>query len=79
MDPEHKPRGTEEAPGRKKLLQELTRRHVVQVALLYFAVVWTFTEVLTFLLGAIPLFPAWSETLGDNLPPCVANMRAIVM
>ncbi len=63
MDPEHKPRGSEEAPGRKNLLQELTRRHVVQVALLYFAVAWTFTEVLTFLLGAIPLFPAWSETL----------------
>lgn len=45
------------------LLQELTRRRVVQVALLYFAIAWTATEVLPFLFEAIPVFPAWSKTL----------------
>lgn len=63
MDPEQNSGHSEEAPDRKNLLQELTRRHVVQVALLYFAVAWTVTEVLSFLFGAIPVFPAWSKTL----------------
>jgi hypothetical protein len=48
---------------RESLSKELTRRRVVQVALLYFAIAWTVTEVLSFLFEAIPVFPAWSKTL----------------
>jgi len=44
-------------------IHELGRRHIVQVALLYFAIAWTATEVLSFLFEAIPVFPAWSKTL----------------
>ena len=47
----------------ESFLKELTRRRVVRVALLYFAVAWTATEVLSFLFEAIPVFPAWSKTL----------------
>ena len=47
----------------ENFLKELTRRRVVQVALLYFAVAWTVTEVLSFLFEAIPVFPVWSKTL----------------
>jgi tetratricopeptide (TPR) repeat protein/DNA-binding winged helix-turn-helix (wHTH) protein len=45
------------------LLSELGRRHVVQVALLYAAVAWSITEVVSFLLEALPVFPVWSKSL----------------
>jgi len=45
------------------LLTELSRRRVVQVALLYAAIAWSITEVVSFLLDAIPVFPAWSKSL----------------
>ncbi len=52
-----------EVPAQESFIRELTRRRVVQVALLYFAIAWTATEVLSFLFEAIPVFPAWSKTL----------------
>ncbi len=45
------------------LVTELKRRRVPQVALIYAAVAWSITEVLTFLLDALPVFPAWSKSL----------------
>jgi TolB-like protein/DNA-binding winged helix-turn-helix (wHTH) protein/Flp pilus assembly protein TadD len=45
------------------LFAELKRRRVLQVALLYAAVAWSITEVVSFLLDALPVFPAWSKTL----------------
>jgi TolB-like protein len=41
---------------------ELKQRKVLQSAALYFAVAWGVTEVLSFLIERIPLFPAWTET-----------------
>ena len=54
------PEGSDPASG---LLAELTRRRVLQVAIVYAAVAWSITEVLTFLLDALPIFPAWSKSL----------------
>ena len=48
---------------KESFIHELGRRRIVQVALLYFAIAWTATEVLSFLFEAIPVFPAWSKTL----------------
>jgi serine/threonine-protein kinase len=45
------------------LLAELKRRRVLQVALLYAAVAWSITEVVSFLLDALPVFPPWSKAL----------------
>ena len=45
------------------LFAELGRRRVIQVALIYAAVAWSITEVLTFLIDALPVFPDWSKTL----------------
>ena len=45
------------------LFAELKRRHVLQVALLYAAVAWSITEVVSFLLDALPVFPPWSKAL----------------
>ena len=48
---------------RTGFLAELTQRRVVQAALVYFAIAWTVTEVISFLLNAIPLFPDWVTTV----------------
>ena len=47
----------------RRLVGELGRRRVLQVALIYAAVAWSVTEVLAFLLEALPVFPVWSQTL----------------
>jgi TolB-like protein len=41
---------------------ELKQRKVLQSAALYFAVAWGATEILSFLIERIPVFPAWTET-----------------
>lgn len=41
---------------------ELSQRKVLQTAAVYFAIAWGATEVLSFLIGRIPIFPAWTET-----------------
>ncbi|MDX1508228.1 MAG: hypothetical protein R3358_08105, partial [Woeseiaceae bacterium] len=51
---------SEQQPG---FFKELTQRRVVQAAAVYFAVAWTLTEVLSFLFGAIPVFPEWTRTI----------------
>lgn len=45
------------------LVSELSRRRVLQAALVYAAVAWSITEVLSFLIESIPVFPAWAKTL----------------
>ncbi|MFB3106409.1 MAG: hypothetical protein ACE1ZA_16010, partial [Pseudomonadales bacterium] len=47
----------------RNLISELSRRRVLQVAVLYYAVAWSITEAASFLLDALPFFPAWSNTL----------------
>ena len=51
---------SQDKPG---FLRELSQRRVVQAAAVYFAVAWTLTEVLSFLFGAIPVFPEWTRTI----------------
>ena len=41
---------------------ELKQRKVLQTAALYFAVAWGATEILSFLIDRIPIFPAWMDT-----------------
>jgi TolB-like protein/DNA-binding winged helix-turn-helix (wHTH) protein len=45
------------------LLAELGRRRVLQAALVYAAVAWSITEILSFLIDALPVFPGWSQAL----------------
>ena len=45
------------------LVAELGRRRVLQVALVYAAVAWSITEVASFLIEALPVFPAGSKAL----------------
>ncbi len=45
------------------LVAELGRRRVLQVALVYAAVAWSITEVVSFLIEALPVFPAGSKAL----------------
>ena len=45
------------------LAVELGRRRVLQVALVYAAVAWSITEVVSFLIEALPVFPAGSKAL----------------
>jgi TolB-like protein/DNA-binding winged helix-turn-helix (wHTH) protein/Tfp pilus assembly protein PilF len=45
------------------LVTELKRRRVPQVALVYAAAAWGVTEVVAFLLDALPVFPEWSKPL----------------
>jgi len=45
-----------------RVFEELRQRKVLQTAALYFAVAWGITEVLSFLVERIPVFPAWTET-----------------
>jgi len=47
----------------RNLIAELSQRRVLQVALLYAAVAWSITEAVSFLLDALPIFPAWSNTV----------------
>lgn len=47
----------------RNLLAELGRRRVLQAALVYAAIAWSITEVVSFLLEAIPVFPVWTKTL----------------
>ncbi len=53
----------EETTRTRSLLSELGRRRVLQTALIYAAVAWSVTEILSFLLDALPVFPEWSEAL----------------
>jgi TolB-like protein len=45
-----------------RVFEELKQRKVLQTTALYFAVAWGVTEVLSFLVERIPVFPAWTET-----------------
>jgi TolB-like protein/Tfp pilus assembly protein PilF len=45
-----------------RVFDELKQRKVLQTAALYFAIAWGATEVLSFLVERIPVFPAWTET-----------------
>ena len=45
------------------LVSELGRRRVLQAALVYAAIAWSITEVLSFLIDSIPVFPAWAKSL----------------
>jgi TolB-like protein/tetratricopeptide (TPR) repeat protein len=47
----------------RSLFSELGRRRVVQAALLYVAVAWSITEIVSFLIEALPVFPNWSMAL----------------
>lgn len=47
----------------KGLVAELGRRRVLQTALIYAAAAWSLTEVVSFLIDAIPVFPSWSKAL----------------
>ncbi len=53
----------EDANLTRGLVAELGRRRVLQVALVYAAVAWSITEVVSFLIEALPVFPAWSKAL----------------
>ncbi len=53
----------DENSAARGLLAELRRRHVLKAALLYAAIAWSITEVVSFLLDALPIFPAWSKPL----------------
>jgi TolB-like protein/tetratricopeptide (TPR) repeat protein/DNA-binding winged helix-turn-helix (wHTH) protein len=46
----------------RHLFSELGRRRVLQTALIYAAVAWSITEVLSFLIEALPIFPAGSKS-----------------
>lgn len=45
-----------------KVFEELRQRKVLQTAALYFAVAWGATEILSYLIERIPVFPAWADT-----------------
>jgi len=45
-----------------KVFDELKQRKVLQTAGLYFAIAWGVTEILSYLIEQIPVFPAWTET-----------------
>jgi len=45
------------------LFSELRRRRVFRVAAVYAVVAWGLTEAMSFLIGKIPVFPDWLETL----------------
>jgi len=44
------------------VFDELRQRKVLQTAALYFAIAWGATEILSFLVDQIPVFPAWTNT-----------------
>ena len=45
-----------------KVFEELRQRKVLQTAALYFAVAWGATEILSYLIERIPVFPEWANT-----------------
>ncbi len=45
-----------------RIFGELKKRKVLQTAGLYFAFAWGATEILSFLISRIPIFPVWTET-----------------
>jgi adenylate cyclase len=45
-----------------RVFDELKHRKVLQTAAWYFAIAWGATEVLSFLIERIPVFPAWTDT-----------------
>lgn len=45
-----------------RIFDELRKRKVLQTAALYFAIAWGATEVLSYLIERIPIFPAWADT-----------------
>jgi TolB-like protein len=45
-----------------KVFEELKQRKVLKTAALYFAVAWGATEVLSYLVERIPVFPTWADT-----------------
>lgn len=53
----------EEGSVTQGLISELGRRRVLQVALVYAAIAWSITEVVSFLIEALPIFPEWSKAL----------------
>jgi TolB-like protein/DNA-binding winged helix-turn-helix (wHTH) protein/Tfp pilus assembly protein PilF len=53
----------EETNVARGLVAELGRRRVLQVALIYAAIAWSITEVVSFLIEALPVFPEWSKAL----------------
>ena len=53
----------EESNLTRGLVAELGRRRVLQVALVYAAFAWSITEVVSFLIEALPVFPAGSKAL----------------
>jgi len=54
---------SKETETRPNIFSELGRRRVVQAALLYVAVAWSITEIVSFLIEALPVFPEWSKAL----------------
>ena len=46
-----------------QVFQELKQRKVLQTAAIYFAGAWGATEVLSYLIERIPIFPAWADTV----------------
>ncbi len=53
----------DESTVTRGLFAELGRRRVLQVALIYAAVAWSITEVVSFLIESLPIFPDWSQAL----------------
>ena len=47
----------------QQVMAELGRRRVLQVALIYAAAAWIITEILSFLIASLPVFPQWSQAL----------------
>lgn len=54
---------THRAPFSTNLLTELGRRRILPIALLYAAVAWSITQLLSFLVDELPVLPAWSMAL----------------
>ena len=46
-----------------QVVAELGRRRVLQTAVIYAAAAWSITEVVSFLIDALPVFPSWSKAL----------------
>lgn len=53
----------EDAGVATQVFAELGRRRVLQAALIYAAAAWSITEILSFLIDAVPVFPDWSRAL----------------
>jgi len=45
-----------------KVFRELRHRKVLQTAALYFAGAWAATEILSYLIERLPIFPDWADT-----------------